>query len=115
MNRKFKQPNQLDFPNHGNRDYLSTEDEYLSQLQKAAYDEEILKGKRQDRKERKLYANLTFTLISIWLMLIIVIFVGIGKGSLGYSDSVVIALLTTTTAGVIALFAIVAKYLFPSK
>jgi hypothetical protein len=76
---------------------------------------EELKGRKQDRKERKVYANLTFTLISIWLTLILVTFIAIGQKRLEYSDSVIITLLTTTTVEVIGLFIIIAKYLFPSK
>lgn len=76
---------------------------------------EDLKGRKQDRKERKVYANLTFSLISIWLTLILLIFIAIGQKKLIYSDTVIVTLLTTTTIEVIGLFIIIAKYLFPSK
>ncbi|RYX81434.1 hypothetical protein EON73_04830 [bacterium] len=68
-----------------------------------------------DKNERKVYTNLIFTLVSMWLMLILVIVVAIGKGFLKYSDSVIIALIATTTANVIGLFVIVANYLYHNK
>lgn len=76
---------------------------------------EDLKGRKQDRKERKVYANLCFTLITIWLTMVLLIFVAIGKKSLVYSDNVIVTLLTTTTIEVIGIFLIIARYLFPSK
>jgi hypothetical protein len=76
---------------------------------------EKLKGDKQDREERKIYANLVFTLISIWLIVVVAIFVSCGQGNLKYSDSVLITLLTTTTANVIAIFHFVMKYLFHPK
>jgi hypothetical protein len=48
----------------------------------------------------------------MWLFLVLGIFIAVGKGSLVYSDSVIITLLTTTTANVLGLVAIVANYLF---
>jgi hypothetical protein len=66
----------------------------------------------QDKNERKDYANVMFTLTTIWLFLVLGIFVSVGRGVLVYSDSVIITLLTTTTANVLGLVIIVANYLF---
>jgi hypothetical protein len=66
----------------------------------------------QDKNERKDYANVLFTLTTIWLFLVLGIFVSVGRGVLVYSDSVIITLLTTTTANVLGLVIIVANYLF---
>lgn len=69
----------------------------------------------QDKNERKVYANLSFTLVAMWLVMVLVIFVAIGKGDLYYSENVIITLLTTTTINIIGIFLIVARYLFPTK
>lgn len=66
----------------------------------------------QDKNERKDYANVLFTVTVIWLFLVLGIFISVGRGVLVYSDSVIITLLTTTTANVISLVVIVANYLF---
>jgi len=71
--------------------------------------------KEQDKSERKLYANLSFTIVTMWLVFVLIIFIAIGKGFLKYSDNVVIAFLTTTTIEVIGIYLIVANYLFPLK
>jgi hypothetical protein len=66
----------------------------------------------QDKNERKDYATVLFTVTIMWLFLVLGIFISVGKGMLVYSDSVIITLLTTTTANVLGLVAIVANYLF---
>jgi hypothetical protein len=71
--------------------------------------------KEQDKDERRLYAYRVFALIAIWLACVILIVVGAGSGNLHYSDTVMVTLLTTTTANVIGLFAIVNGYLFGTK
>jgi len=71
--------------------------------------------KEQDKDERRLYAYRVFTLICLWLTGVLLIVVGSGNGSLHYSDTVMVTLLTTTTANVIGLFAIVNGYLFGTK
>jgi len=93
-------------------------DKSIADLEKKFFNKsnkEKLKGDRQDREERKIYANLVFTLISIWLIVVLAVFVSCGQGNLKYSDSVLITLLTTTTANVIAIFHFVMKYLFHPK
>lgn len=78
-----------------------------------------IQGKRQDIKARKKYANKIFNLIRIWLISVvaIVLLAGFGNkcGWFKMADSVLIALITTTTASVVGLFAIVANYLFKDK
>ena len=66
----------------------------------------------QDKEERRLYAYRVFALICIWLACVMIVIVATGKGDLHYSDTVLVTLLTTTTANVIGLFAIVNSYLF---
>ncbi len=72
-------------------------------------------GLAQDMDERKLYAHRIFVLVCMWLFLVSLVFVADGNGNLHYSDSVIITLLTTTTANVIGLFILVTKYLFNPK
>ena len=73
----------------------------------------------QDRGERKTYAKRIFWLVVVWLATII--FLLIFQGFLGpwelfkLSDSVLIAVATTTTASVTALLVVVARSLFPQS
>jgi len=90
---------------------------------------EELRGLRQDIDERKIYASKAFTMLCCWLVGVFVVvllqgFFATGPTSSlnGFSspffrlpDSVLLALLGGTTAGVISIFAIVANYLFPKK
>ena|ERR1700744_4172227 len=71
--------------------------------------------KQQDMDERKLYAHRVFALICLWLACVMLVIISSGNGNLHYSDTVMVTLLTTTTANVIGLFAIVNNYLFKTK
>lgn len=73
---------------------------------------EDLEGKRQDRKQRGNFAVHIFILMCIYLALVLAIVVLKGFGILSLGDTVLNVLLTTTTANVIGIFIIVAKYLF---
>ena len=71
-------------------------------------------GKRynQDTEQRKNLATWVTAIITVWLVSILIIFVCSGCGVLVYESSVIIALLSTTTANIIALGVIVMKGLF---
>ena len=71
--------------------------------------------KEQDKDERKTYAERSFSLVSLWLLLIMVIMIAIGLDKMHFSDNVIITLLTTTTVEVIGIYFIVSRYLFPPK
>lgn len=75
--------------------------------------------RQQDLKERKKYAGLVFWLILGWIVLLFVLlgFQGIDfqEGQFSLSDSVLIALITGTTANVLGIFAFVMSYLFPKR
>ena len=75
---------------------------------------ETLESNRQDRRERKNYADKVFKLVLGFLSvsMLVVIASGIKTLCLNLSDSVLIALLTTTCANVVGIFLIVVKYLF---
>ncbi|KAB2914478.1 MAG: hypothetical protein F9K23_13710 [Bacteroidetes bacterium] len=64
---------------------------------------------------RKDFANLIFTLVCVWLFFILVIVIATGKGNLVLSDTVLVALITTTTINVCGFLYVIAKFLFPSK
>jgi len=72
-------------------------------------------GLRQDRKERRKYAERIFLLIVGWVFAILFIIIFKGFGSYyGFelSDKVLITLIGGTTISVLGIFVIVANYLF---
>lgn len=83
---------------------------------------EELKDLKQDRDERKSYASKLYWLVLIWLVVILLIVIFQGLRSLPgtpfyfkLSDTVLITLITTTTANVAAFFLVVVRYLFRPK
>jgi hypothetical protein len=68
---------------------------------------------KQNLEARKSYAKKIFIMVSIWLGLMILIIIFQGVGSIKLSDSVLITLITTTTLNVITLFYFIIKNLFP--
>ena len=79
-------------------------------LEKAQHE---LHVERTMLEERRIYAEKLFMLSVVWTIFIGAFLVAAGLGNLRVSDSVLIALITTTTANVLGLFYIVAKWLFP--
>lgn len=75
---------------------------------------EELENRRQDRAQRKVYADNLFTFLCFYMILVFFILYKIGSlyNSFELSDSVIIALITTTTANIIGIFAFVVRYLF---
>lgn len=75
---------------------------------------EELEGKRQDRLQRKAYADNIFTFLCIYMIIVFVILFKHGCLFNGFelSDSVIVALITTTTANIIGIFVFVVRYLF---
>lgn len=72
--------------------------------------EQKIQDMEQDRKERRLYALLSFILICIFLITVLV-FTAISQ-RLGLSDPVIITLLTSSMATVFGIFLCVMRYLF---
>jgi len=66
-------------------------------------------------KERKKYASRLFWLSAVWLVFIGLYLFLAGFGIIKTDNSVLIALISTTTANVLGLFYIVARWLFPNK
>lgn len=76
--------------------------------------QEELDGKKQDREDRKTFAKYLFWLLVGYLIIVFTILILASSDCVGMtvSDSVLITMLATTTANIIGLFAIVARYLF---
>ncbi len=81
-----------------------------------------LESFRQDMKERKSYASKVFWLIVCWLLAVFLLVVVAGlnvrmvidgwEWSFKLSNSVLITLISTTTANVLGIFVFVVRYLF---
>src|ERR1022692_193689 len=88
-------------------------------LEKVRYGAQT-EGQKQDIQERKKYAQLFFYLSCAWLVAIVVIIMLQGFGAFWktpfkLSDSIVLAMIGSTTANVLGILYIVAKYLFPNR
>lgn len=81
-------------------------------LQKEEYEEKI-EGLKQDREERKKYAFRYYMLAVGWLVAVLALLALNKKLCLG--ENVLLMLLGTTTANIVAVLIVVAKYLFPAK
>ena len=78
---------------------------------------EELENKKQNRNQRKTYANKLFVFLCVYMALVFLVLLFCGFSLFGFtlSDTVLVALITTTTANVIGIFAFVVRYLFYSK
>ncbi|MDR1182821.1 MAG: hypothetical protein LBL13_12665 [Bacteroidales bacterium] len=78
---------------------------------------EHLESSIQDRIERKYYAMKVYLLLIVFLCVVfgIVIANGIDCFSFHLSDNVLMVILTTSSANVIGIFAIVMRYLFKER
>lgn len=95
---------------------LSSEDIALERGRVDIYiKKEELEGAKQDRAQRKEYADKIFFLVAFYLIFVYILIILSGVSFLEIDSSVLIAIVTTTTANVIALFTFVAKYLFHPK
>lgn len=103
---------------------LSKEEQYKLSLQeegvrKAKLERKAIKeankGRRQDRKERKRYANKIFEFLCIYMFFVCLLLFLSGNTSSSFqlSDPVLLTILGTTTTNVLGTFYFVANYLFP--
>lgn len=75
-----------------------------------------IENKAQDISMRRKYAEQIFTFVSLYMFgVFFILFLSGSPSSFRMSDSVLMTLLGTTTANVIGILVIVAKYLFPNK
>jgi len=77
--------------------------------------EEDIKDRQQDRSERQRYAQNIFYLLATWLMGLGILLLLEGGHKIYLGENTIIAIITGTTIDIIALMAIVAKYLFPTN
>ncbi|SDJ95726.1 hypothetical protein SAMN04487898_105149 [Pedobacter sp. ok626] len=70
------------------------------------------KNYAQNIEQRKVYADLIFSLVCIWLTMVLIILIAAGRGDLKLSDTVLSLLIGTTTANVCGFLLFVVKYLF---
>jgi hypothetical protein len=96
----------------------------LEDKQKTAQEESLyktrLRGLSQDIDERKKYAHRTFCLITCWLggVFLLVLFQGFDGTATSqfYLDkTVLVTIISSTTASVLGIFIVVMHYLFPAK
>lgn len=66
----------------------------------------------QDNEGRRRFSWAIFYVMVLWVMMVLFIVIQSANGRWHLSDSVLIALITTTTATVIGVFIVVANYLF---
>ena len=79
------------------------------------FDEEQLEGLKQDREQRKLFATLIYYFMCAYSGIVLAVVILDGCSVLNVNSTVLNIMLSTTTANVIGLFVIVAKYLFNRK
>lgn len=88
----------------------------LHELEKQALELQLLKAQirkfEDDNEGRKEFSRSIFAVMVIWMFFVLMIVIQSANGKWHLSDSVLIALITTTTANVIGTFIIVANYLF---
>lgn len=79
--------------------------------------EEEVYDRQQNRLQRKEYADNIFAFLCVYMLFVFLILIGCGSyhAHFGLSDTVLITLITTTTANVIGIFVFVVKYLFNTK
>lgn len=68
---------------------------------------------QQDTKQRSTLSDWVMGVISIWLMAVIFIIIGLGRGCLHLTESIIITLLVTTTANILGMAYLVLGDLFP--
>lgn len=87
------------------------------QIQQSELESKRLKNKdkKTDIDLKKIYGESILGILIAWLFFVGIILIGqFGFGAYKFSDTVIITLITTTTANVIALPTIVLNYLFPN-
>lgn len=77
--------------------------------------EEELESRKQDREQRRRFARDIFWVVVAYLVIVLTVVFFDGFELTNISDTVLVTLLGTTTANVIALLMIVVKYLFHTK
>ncbi len=88
----------------------------IHELEKQSLELQMLKAQirkfEDDNTGRREFSRSIFTVTVIWMFLVLMIVIQCANGKWRLDNSVLIALITTTTANVIGIFIIVANYLF---
>lgn len=97
--------------------YSSTEKDYAAQEKEITLEKnrEEVEGMRQDRTQRGKFSMRIFVFVCAYMVIALLLLCLSGTRCLNISDSVLIVMLTTTTANVIGLFVVVTNYLFHHK
>lgn len=100
-----------------NPDWKEIEQGYSSQREaiEVAQLQEELDSKKQDRIQRKEYANKIYWLLCVYILVVMLLLYFCAFRLTKLSSEVLIAIITTMTANVIGIFVFVAKYLFHTK
>ena len=110
---------EADLPDDADDDgeYLAETQEYEEGAEALRLEDrrELLKGRRQDRRERKRYAELVFRLVCWWLAGVMALVCCAGLEAIRLDETVLMTIVGSTTASVVAIFVVVAKYLFPPR
>lgn len=105
----------LSFLENVEQSNINTLENIVSTDLERAIKEEELESIKQDRVQRKNFATKIFWVVVVYIAAVLTILVFYGRSCLGFSDAVLITLLSTTTANVLSLLVIVFNYLFPNK
>ncbi|NUY80481.1 hypothetical protein HUK80_06200 [Flavobacterium sp. MAH-1] len=86
----------------------------LSGRERAFYEKHLsdLENEKQNREERKHYAECIFRLTVFWVAFLMVVIIASGQHKLYLSDEVLIALITSGTVNMFVFFRYVTRYLF---
>jgi hypothetical protein len=90
---------------------VEEEKNYLENKRRSAFVEKFL----SENTLRQTLTHRIFKFTCIWLAIVLLIVISCGLGLLKLSDTVIITLITTTTANVIGFFVLVIRYLFNPK
>ena len=88
---------------------IKLEEEKLYKIRRLKAEVEKLE---QDNEGRRVLRNSIFSITVVWMFLILVLVFHAGTGRLKYSDTVLVALITTTTANVFGFLYVVVNYLY---
>lgn len=84
----------------------------FAELMNREFRQEELRRLRDDNEGRKSFRNKIFMVMVIWMFFVLAVVVLCAAGQLRLSDTVLITLISTTTANVIGVFLVVVNYLF---
>jgi len=94
---------------------ISTLEDTTSADLKREKERQELMSMIQDREQRKTFADKIFTVTVIYIAVVLFILIACGFSRLQFSDTVLITLLSTTTANILSLLVIVFNHIFPKK